>query len=179
MTRKSIGKGTRFDIFKRDNFTCQYCGAQPPDAVLHVDHIIPVASGGDNDPMNLVTSCDACNLGKSAKRIEDAPRPDADLAWLEIQQELAELRRYQQAKLERDSVAGEIVKLLQRTWHTASQLDWAPSETVIKSMMTKHSPEEIENAFVIVGPKVAGGYVSDKGSEWLKYIYGVLKNLEN
>jgi len=179
MARKSISKGTRFDIFKRDNFTCQYCGAQPPDTVLHVDHITPVASGGDNDPMNLVTSCDACNLGKSTKRLDDAPRPDADLAWLEVQQELAELRRYQRAKIERDSVAGEVIKLLQRTWLASSQLDWAPSDATIKNMMAKHSPEEIEQAFVIVGPKVAGGYVSDKGSDWLKYIYGVLKNLES
>ena len=62
--RKQLSKGTRFDIFKRDGFMCQYCGRQPPEVVLHVDHITPVIEGGTNDPMNLVTSCRDCNLGK-------------------------------------------------------------------------------------------------------------------
>lgn len=178
-SRKTVSKGKRFDVFKRDNFTCQYCGAQPPDVVLHVDHIVPVAEGGDNDQMNLVTSCDTCNLGKGAKRIEEAPRPDADAAWLEIQQELAELRRYQEAKAERDLIIGEVVKLLQRSWYSQSGLDWAPSDSAIRKMLVKYSAEEVEQAFSIVAPKVSGGYVSSQNSEWLKYIYGVLKNLES
>lgn len=44
--RKAISKKTRFDVFKRDGFTCQYCGAHPPEVVLHIDHIIAVAEGG-------------------------------------------------------------------------------------------------------------------------------------
>lgn len=31
----------RFEVFKRDNFTCRYCGQAPPTAILEVDHIIP------------------------------------------------------------------------------------------------------------------------------------------
>lgn len=69
--RKPIGKKLRFEVFKRDNFTCQYCGAQAPDVVLHVDHINPVAGGGDNDILNLVTSCEPCNLGKGARELDD------------------------------------------------------------------------------------------------------------
>ena len=40
--RKGISKKTRFDVFKRDSFTCQYCGKSAPDVVLQVDHINPV-----------------------------------------------------------------------------------------------------------------------------------------
>lgn len=69
--RKPIGKKLRFEVFKRDSFTCQYCGGQAPDVVLHVDHINPVAGGGDNDLMNLVTSCEPCNLGKGARGLDD------------------------------------------------------------------------------------------------------------
>lgn len=69
--RKPVGKKLRFEVFKRDNFTCQYCGAQAPDVVLHVDHINPVAGGGDNDIMNLITSCESCNLGKGARELDD------------------------------------------------------------------------------------------------------------
>lgn len=69
--RKNITKKTRFEVFKRDSFTCQYCGKQAPEVVLQVDHIKPVAGGGDNDILNLVTSCIDCNLGKGAKELSD------------------------------------------------------------------------------------------------------------
>lgn len=41
--RQSTGKRLRFPVFKREFFTCQYCGAQPPDVVLVCDHIEPAA----------------------------------------------------------------------------------------------------------------------------------------
>jgi hypothetical protein len=69
--RKSIGKKLRFEVFKRDRFTCQYCGQAAPDVVLHVDHIDPVDNGGDNEIVNLVTSCQACNLGKGKRLLDD------------------------------------------------------------------------------------------------------------
>lgn len=66
MSRKPISTGTRFRILKRFNFTCQYCGAKAPEAVLHVDHIHPVAKGGTNKEDNLTVACDTCNFGKRA-----------------------------------------------------------------------------------------------------------------
>lgn len=70
-TRKAIPNGVRFEVFKRDSFTCQYCGAKSPDVVLNVDHIHPVADGGENDILNLITSCFGCNNGKSDKKLDD------------------------------------------------------------------------------------------------------------
>ena len=70
--RKSFTKKTRFEVFKRDSFQCQYCGAKSPDVVLEVDHINPVAKGGKNDLMNLITSCFDCNRGKSDRGISDS-----------------------------------------------------------------------------------------------------------
>jgi len=69
--RKSLTKKTRFEVFKRDSFTCQYCGNKAPDVILEIDHIKPVASGGDNEIINLVTSCFKCNRGKSDREISD------------------------------------------------------------------------------------------------------------
>ena len=69
--RKPISKTLRFEVFKRDSFTCQYCGRKAPEVVLQIDHIKPVADGGTNDIMNLVTSCVDCNLGKGARRLND------------------------------------------------------------------------------------------------------------
>lgn len=69
--RKSVGARVRFEVFKRDSFTCQYCGVKAPEVILEVDHIKPVADGGSNDLLNLVTSCRECNSGKSDKRLSD------------------------------------------------------------------------------------------------------------
>lgn len=69
--RKTLTKKVRFEVFKRDNFTCQYCGHAAPEVVLHVDHIEPVAKGGDNEIINLITSCAGCNAGKSDRRLDD------------------------------------------------------------------------------------------------------------
>lgn len=175
--RKTINKGLRFDIFKRDGFTCQYCGQKPPDVVLQVDHVTPVALGGSNDEMNLVTCCELCNQGKKAKRLDITPRPDADLAWLEMQQELAELKRYQQAKRERDELVGQIVISLQKTWCRVSGLEWAPAEHVVRQAIDRYSPDLVEQAFMAVAPKVAGGYIGKEHNEWLRYMHGTLKVL--
>jgi hypothetical protein len=59
------GASLRFLVFRRDSFTCQYCGRKAPSVPLHVDHIVPWSSGGRTDLANLRTSCDVCNLGKS------------------------------------------------------------------------------------------------------------------
>ena len=69
--RISIPKGIRFEVFKRDKFTCQYCGREAPDVIFEVDHIVPVVEGGDNELLNLITSCRDCNRGKSKKVLQD------------------------------------------------------------------------------------------------------------
>ena len=69
--RKAITKSTRFEVFKRDSFKCQYCGESAPDVLLQVDHIKAVSKGGTNDIVNLVTACVACNLGKSNTPLDD------------------------------------------------------------------------------------------------------------
>lgn len=54
----------RFSIFKRDSFTCQYCGRKAPDVVLQIDHIHPKSKGGLNKAENYRTACFECNIGK-------------------------------------------------------------------------------------------------------------------
>lgn len=65
-TRKPISKKLRFEIFKRDGFSCKYCNAKPPNVSLEIDHIVPVSKGGNNSQDNLITACFDCNRGKSA-----------------------------------------------------------------------------------------------------------------
>ena len=62
--RLSLSKKLRFEVFKRDGFRCQYCGATAPEILLVVDYAHPVLEGGTNDLLNLRTSCKLCNAGK-------------------------------------------------------------------------------------------------------------------
>jgi hypothetical protein len=92
--RQPVSKKTRFEVFKRDMFTCQYCGAKAPEVVLHADHINPVANGGDSGIMNLVTACAACNGGKGARRLDDrsaVERQRAQIEELEARREQLEM----------------------------------------------------------------------------------------
>ena len=55
----------RFAVFRRDGYTCQYCGRRGPEYPLHVDHVLPWSHGGATVLENLRTACRECNLGKS------------------------------------------------------------------------------------------------------------------
>ena len=62
----AASKRLRFEILRRDNHACRYCGGTAPDVALTVDHILPVALGGTDDPTNLVAACRDCNAGKAS-----------------------------------------------------------------------------------------------------------------
>lgn len=62
----AVSKRLRYEILRRDNHACRYCGGIAPDVALTVDHVVPVALGGSDDPSNLVTACRDCNAGKSS-----------------------------------------------------------------------------------------------------------------
>lgn len=74
-----VSKSRRMEVFKRDNFTCQYCGRKPPEVILECDHIVAVANGGSDDMMNLTTACFDCNRGKS-----DTPLSDLSAAQVQM-----------------------------------------------------------------------------------------------
>jgi 5-methylcytosine-specific restriction endonuclease McrA len=56
---------TRTNVFLRDRFRCQYCGAG--DATLTFDHVVPRSMGGETNWTNIVAACDPCNLRKGAR----------------------------------------------------------------------------------------------------------------
>jgi hypothetical protein len=92
--RKAISAKKRFEVFKRDGFVCMYCGSHPPEVLLHVDHITPVAEGGGNEMDNLIASCDRCNLGKGATPLSTVPISLTDKAK-EIAERELQIRGYQ------------------------------------------------------------------------------------
>lgn len=63
---------TRQNIFKRDNFECQYCGTKRD---LTLDHVIPSSRGGAQAWHNLVTACKRCNAKKGDYTPDEANMP--------------------------------------------------------------------------------------------------------
>ena len=88
-----VSTRTRFEVFKRDLFTCQYCGRKTPDVVLHCDHIIAIANGGDSTIDNLITSCASCNLGKSDVPLDQA-QPGLASKIEQMKEARAQLKAY-------------------------------------------------------------------------------------
>lgn len=68
----AVSRRLRYEILRRDNNTCQYCGQAAPDVKLTVDHVVPIALGGGDEPSNLVAACADCNAGKSASSPDSA-----------------------------------------------------------------------------------------------------------
>lgn len=92
----SVSKRLRYEVLRRDNHTCQYCGETAPRVKLTVDHVKPTALGGTDEPANLVAACDECNAGKAASSpdgpLVEAVTADA-LRWAVAMQKAADLRR--------------------------------------------------------------------------------------
>lgn len=92
----SVTKRVRYEVLRRDNHQCQYCGGAAPDVVLTVDHVIPVALGGSDDPSNLVAACKDCNAGKTSTAPDSPLVADVDakaVQWAAAIQLAAEERR--------------------------------------------------------------------------------------
>ena len=63
---------TRFNVFFRDRFDCQYCGEWFPVHELTFDHVVPRSRGGRTSWDNVVTACSACNLRKANNSVSES-----------------------------------------------------------------------------------------------------------
>ncbi len=63
---------TRFNVFLRDRFTCQYCSHRFSSHHLTFDHVIPRSRGGHTTWENVVTACSECNLDKGSRLASEA-----------------------------------------------------------------------------------------------------------
>jgi hypothetical protein len=69
---RQIEQKVSWEVFRRDNYTCRYCGAN--DQPLTVDHVVVWEEMGPSIPMNLISSCKKCNNKRGTMRYE---------AWIE------------------------------------------------------------------------------------------------
>lgn len=63
---------SRNSIFRRDNYSCLYCGKSLTPYQITLDHIVPKSKGGSNSYENCVSSCIDCNREKGQKSLEEA-----------------------------------------------------------------------------------------------------------
>lgn len=63
-------KLTKSEVFRRDQYTCQYCGKRTKE--LTIDHIIPRSKDGSHTWVNLITACPKCNLYKGGRTAKEA-----------------------------------------------------------------------------------------------------------
>ena len=63
---------SRRNVFKRDHWSCQYCGVQPGSEELTIDHVVPRSQGGTSTWDNCVLSCIDCNKRKADRTPQQA-----------------------------------------------------------------------------------------------------------
>lgn len=188
--RKAISKRTRFEVLKRDSFTCQYCGKMPPDTTLHIDHIKPVSKGGTNGMLNLVTSCVDCNLGKSNIELSDdsaVKRQQSQLSEMaEKKLQIEMMVEWRESLLNADEILVESVKKLINTYLEAFDREVSDAGvTSIRKAIKNHGYQlvidSIENLYK--SNKDFNGnwskaikYCDKKSKPNLHYAKGIMKN---
>ena len=113
----AVTKRTRFEVLKRDNYTCRYC--RSVEGELTIDHVTPVTLGGTDDPSNLVAACRDCNAGKSSTSPDEVTVgavADDHIRWSAAMRHAAEIRATGRTELERYVAAFD--KAWQDMWST-------------------------------------------------------------
>lgn len=148
--RESISKKIRFEIFKRDNFKCQYCGSSAPHVLLHIDHIKPVSKGGTNVITNLITACESCNGGKSNILLDSSAAIDKQRIQLEsLQKRREQLEMMMQWH---DLIVDEkdvLIKKLSDYWLKITNDHYSLTtyaKSTLKKLIAKHDFSEIIKA---------------------------------
>lgn len=172
--RKPISKKLRFEVFKRDKFTCQYCGRKAPDVILEIEHVKPVVAGGTNDMLNLVAACEGCNDGKGARLLSDTAVVDRQRSQLESLQERREqinmLLEWQQELSETegnviDAVCAHANKIL-----AGSHVVDADGKKTIQKWTQDYSLADIFDSLSRASARVAP-------VDLFKYTSGILRNI--
>jgi hypothetical protein len=122
----AVSKRTRYEVLRRDNHACRYCGGTAPDVKLTLDHVTPVALGGTDNPDNLVAACQDCNYGKSstppdASLVEDVKA--TDVKWADAMKRAAEALAAQRE--DREHYYGAFLNAWASYRKTPTEAEWS------------------------------------------------------
>lgn len=147
-SRKAISAKARFEVFKRDKFTCQYCGAKAPEVILHCDHIKPVADGGLSDILNLLTACNLCNGGKGARPLSDSAAVDKMRDQLaELEERRQQIEMMMQWRDELQNLQVDTIEMIAR--RIDERTGWTPNENGLSKLrrwLKRSDPHELMKA---------------------------------
>ena len=119
----------RFEVLKRDRFTCSYCGKHPPEVLLEVDHIVPRAAGGSDEIANLTTACTDCNRGKGGRMLEEGVSPGVNASALaEMQERIEQAKAYMELLGSLESLIDEQVWRVNKAWGEAYRAEAVEAE---------------------------------------------------
>lgn len=171
-----ISTRTRFEVLKRDDFTCRYCGRKAPEVKLHVDHIVPVALGGTGEMFNLVAACADCNLGKAAKPLSNVvARPDT----AELTREIKEAREFIQAREEfaewREAAMREVYDHWESKWR-GPRIPQGPWPNTIRKWLESFPPADIAEAIDKAMEKISGGGDTANPDDVGRYLHGIMRH---
>lgn len=162
---------TRFEVFKRDDFTCRYCGRKSPEVVLEADHIVPLCDGGTDDHINLTTSCWECNRGKSGVPLSETMTGEDphDRAVMLLEQE-RQLREYNEVLTQERSRREARADILLDYWCSKTGVEEIPRRhfSWLMNELARTPDATIRNAMDVA---VARGMVRD----W-RYLMVVVRN---
>lgn len=169
--RRAISKTMRFEIFKRDSFTCQYCGRKPPAVVLEVDHVIAVSDGGHSEEHNLLTACFDCNRGKGSRPIEPMAPLDLEERGRLIAEREAQVAAYEELLASQRAKADAVVDTMVAIYEAAFP-EWTLKDSArisIRRFLEKLPPSEVREAMELA----CGRVNSDRA---FRYFCGVCWN---
>lgn len=169
MSRKSLSKRTRFEIFKRDGFQCVYCGVTPDRAILRVDHVQPVAEGGGDEPENLVTACFDCNAGKGPVPLEER-KHSVGKATDEAKEQPEQIREWLALQREVKAAKTEVVAVLEEQWNRTVGYVSRDLQAKLPGMVQEFGAERMAQAIEIVAEKQL-----DNASNQVRYLCGILR----
>ena len=181
MSRKPLGNSQRFRILQRDGFRCQYCGRTPPSIVLHVDHVVPVVDGGENEDQNLVAACSDCNHGKFTKPPDPSAVPRDYAALAEETLERAEqLRLYREHLVKlREEIDASIEMVGAAFWgdgFTWGRENGTQERATVEKFLNLLGLSDVLDAARIAAARVPDITQMSRGAQRFRYFCGVCWN---
>lgn len=184
--RARVGPKLRLEVFKRDDFSCRYCGRKAGGGrSLEVDHVVPVSAGGGSEIENLATACTECNAGKGSRLLAEGTAPvPSHVSVGKLRRSLAKQREYVELQREQRRLREEQMEGFRRHWcarfgghlsadgHWVCDDAWWPYDSVIESYLSRLGLNELLRAVDITferGPRGAAARP--------RYLSGVLRNM--
>jgi CRISPR/Cas system Type II protein with McrA/HNH and RuvC-like nuclease domain len=167
----SLSKKLRFEVFKRDMFTCQYCGSKPPSVILEVDHIFPKSKGGKDSIDNLLCSCFDCNRGKSDRTLDVSPISNEVKNKL-IKERANQLKEYHKYTLQIENILEEQFDMVMDSYFNFYEYYKVKDRFAIKRFIKELGFEDVSFAM----DKAA--HVTNSSGDCMRYFFGICHNMK-